>query len=95
MVSFDIKKMPTGTGLPYQSDAKQMRACYKMIPKREQVWYHFASTIAGTKVLAKMLCYGLVGFGRFGIIWFARFAMFAIVWFASCLLGFGMRLVSF
>ena len=27
LVSFDIKKMPTGTGLPYQSDAKQMRAC--------------------------------------------------------------------
>ena len=86
--------MPTGTGLPYQSDAKQMRACYKMIPKREQVWYHFASTIADTKVLAKVLRYGLVWFDRFGIIWFARFAMFAIIWFAIGLVGFGIRLVS-
>ena len=39
-----------------------------MIPKREQVWYHFASTIADTKVLAKVFCYGLVGCDRFGII---------------------------
>ena len=66
-----------------------------MIPKREQVWYHFASTIADTKVLAKVFCYGLVGFDRFGIIWFARFALFAIIWFAIGLVGFGIRLASF
>ena len=66
-----------------------------MIPKREQVWYHFASTIAGTKVLAKVFCYALVWFDRFGIIWFARFGMFAIIWFAIGLVWFGIRLLSF
>ena len=66
-----------------------------MIPKRGQVWYHFASTIADTKVLAKVFCYGLVWFDRFGIIWFARFAMFAIIWFAIGLVWFGIRLLSF
>ena len=70
-----------------------------MIPKRGQVWYHFAMVwygiIADTKVLAKVSCYGLVGFDRFGIIWFARFAMFAIIWFAIGLVWFGIRLLSF
>ena len=66
-----------------------------MIPKGEQVWYHFASTIADTKVVAKVFCYGLVWFDRFGIIWFARFAMFAIIWFAVGLVWFGIRLLSF
>ena len=66
-----------------------------MIPKGEQVWYHFASTIADTKVLAKVSCYDLVGFDRFGTIWFARFAMFAILWFAIGLVWFGIRLLSF
>ena len=56
------------------------------------VWY---GIIADTKVLAKVLCYGLVWFDRFGIIWFARFAMFAIIWFAIGLVWFGIRLLSF